>query len=84
MPIVNHRPGPGSCTPNWGTTATAIARRSSEARPLRVALRHTPDPVALGLAPGPVTGWMTRSTLESTPAMRPGDRCGPTTESTTN
>ena len=21
----DHRPGPGSCTPNWGTTATAIS-----------------------------------------------------------
>ena len=47
-----------------------------------VALRHTPDPVATGLAPGPVTGWTTRSTPTRTGVawvrrgrpMRPDDR----------
>jgi len=48
-------------------------------------MRHTPDPVALGLAPGPVTGDADEINLtENTRRRRPmahSDRCGPTSES---
>jgi len=47
-------------------------------------LRHTPDPVANGLAPGPVTGWRRRDQLrgvQAPPGCGARDRCGPAGES---
>ena len=52
----DHRPGPGSWTPNWGTTGDRVRVTFSWDSIPSVTLRHTPDPVAQGLAPGPVTG----------------------------
>jgi hypothetical protein len=53
---------------------------------LLVVLRHLPDPVAFGLAPGPVTGRDGEINPEEFTRRLggAGDRCGPTTESITN
>jgi len=49
-------------------------------------LRHAPDPVALGLAPGPVTGWTDESNPDETTAAVCGvvGRGGPASESREN
>src|SRR5262249_29502999 len=84
-----HRPPARSGELSGRTGAT---RRPRTTRlPLRpdlssVSLRHTPDPVAFGLAPGPVTGDAARSTGPRTRVARSPtpatffDRCGPTSE----
>jgi hypothetical protein len=48
-----------------------------DTEPTSVALRHTPDPLTFGLALAPATGFST--TMDPSP-----NRCGPTTERTTN
>ena len=54
--MTNLRPDLGSCTPNWGTHDDRIVRDFVLGpRPLFVSLRHLSDPVAIGLAPRPVT-----------------------------
>src|SRR3954451_10834070 len=48
-------------------------------------MRHTPDPITLGLAPGPVTGWMDNVNLEreqasARPRTRTTDAARPTSQ----
>jgi len=64
--MTNLRPGPGSCTPNWGTHDDRMnTRLSCRASTLYVSLRHTSDPTSVGLAPGPVTEELTSNPKES-------------------
>ena len=85
--MTNLRPGLGSCTPNWGTHDDRDLRDRLLRLDLAVSLRHLSDPVAIGLAPRPVTE---ASTIEPE-GVRPRlhqhrlgneqqDCCGPTTE----
>ena len=54
--MTNLRPDLGSCTPNWGTHDDRVVRDFFVGlRPQHVSLRHKSDPVAIGLAPRPVT-----------------------------
>jgi hypothetical protein len=53
----NSGPAWGAARPNWGTHGDRILRDISFGTTIpSVPLRHTPDPVAFGLAPGPATG----------------------------
>ena len=53
--MTNLRPDLGSCTPNWGTHDDRDLRDDLLRLDLAVSLRHTSDPVTIGLAPRPVT-----------------------------
>src|SRR4051794_36114618 len=79
----DHRPGPGSWPPNWGTQGDRVRVTFSWDSIPSVTRRHTPDPASQGLAPGPVTGrsWRDHPPTRTRAArvrrgrpMRPDDR----------
>jgi hypothetical protein len=51
--ILNHRPGAGSYTPNWGTTGDRDLRDFFGGLTSRVALRRLPDPTQAWIGPRP-------------------------------
>ena len=85
--MTNLRPGLGSCTPNWGTHDDRDLRDRLLRLDLAVSLRHTSDPVTIGLAPRPVTEESNIEPQGVHPRLHPHrwgneqqDCCGPTTE----
>jgi hypothetical protein len=48
----DHRPGPGSWTPNWGTKGDRVRVTFVWDSIPAVTLRHTPDPGCLDWPPG--------------------------------
>lgn len=63
-------PARGAQRPNWGNNGDPEDARRFVRLDLSIALRHSPDPIAFGLAPEPVTGWrMTRSTFDENTAV---------------